>query len=251
MYVEIGIDFGSGGYKAYTKEEFKQFVLRTASSLGINEVLPIVFVPDEGCLGRCTMRIIKINSTSSVVSPIFYFNSKLLDGKTYTINQINEAVKHELAHFVVYKKYKTDCGHDSRWQSIAKEFGCNGMNGVLSFGEGFYKINPTPVKCDSKMKYKYYLYCRKCGKLCLETDDSNAFPLFVISCMNLGIDLTMLDIDTKSACCGTDYKLIASAEDLLNDIDHGYDNEDISGWTKEEEPSLLETYNTLKNMLKK
>lgn len=54
-------------------------------------------------------------------------------------------------------------------------------------------------------------------------------------------------INTKSDCCDCDYKLIASAEDLISNIDKGYEE---MGWTKENTPTLIETYNILEDMLK-
>lgn len=272
MYVELGIDFDNPGYKFFTEKEFKEYVLKYVANLGITEVPIIKFHNEEGSLGYCIMKLYQRNTqeddesikfmkqftNSNFSTPlhcaILSFNKNLLDGQTYVLSQVQDTIIHELAHMVAYRKYKVDCDHDERWKEIAINFGSSGDE-ILGSGEAFYKINPSPVNDIEIRNKKYYIYCRKCGKLHAKTNDPDAFVLFILSCANLGISLTFsfsdiknFDIETKSECCNSDYKLIASAEDLLASIDAGFEE---MGWRKENTPSIAEAYNEIADIIKK
>lgn len=177
MYVELSIDFGNPGYKAFTKEQFKNLVLETVASLGIYEV-PIVEFHNKGPIGECSFRVgSPMNYNDDIYDSIYMqqydsefstpsntavlcFNTELLNGQDYTLSQIDETIRHEIAHVVAFRKYKTDCGHDFRWIKIAKSFGCSGSE-LLSSGEAFYDINPVPINDGKVRTSKYYVYCRK------------------------------------------------------------------------------------------
>lgn len=51
------------------------------------------------------------------------FYDKLLGGKTYSIHQVDETIKHELAHMIADLRYNDSCKHDERFMAVVQEIG--------------------------------------------------------------------------------------------------------------------------------
>lgn len=81
------------------------------------------------------------------------FSKKLLQFGTDV--QINDTIRHELAHAFSYWETGEVHGHDSFWKYMAEKLGAN----PKSFAEGQVYKEPA------EKIHKYTLYCKKCGKL--------------------------------------------------------------------------------------
>lgn len=216
MYISINHrteKFLEENFKVFTIEEFIEHVQAIAQSVGV-EVLPEIYFykENDGTVGVCFSDR-KVGNTE-IIALAFY--DKLLDGKSYTIHQVNETIRHELAHLIADLRYNDNCGHDERFMNVVREIG-----GEPSESLSLFKYSATfhteKLK-DTKRNYKFYLLCSSCGKVHKRTNEyRNVFQLFALS----GTDspLTHLikfgELGCKSPCCNTCYSFEANVESLL------------------------------------
>ena len=101
------------------------------------------------------------------------------DGKgntTITLNQlfikhkesVLNTIVHEFAHYLAYKRYNRNCGHNARWHLIADELGkhfgedittyCSHNHEVL---EEARELKPIVVR----QRHHYELVCEHCGSI--------------------------------------------------------------------------------------
>jgi len=213
MYIYIAHNskaYHKKNYKKYTKEKFLDLVHKIASEHGVNNS-PEIIIDKLDTPGKCWI-------LGSEIGAIFY-DKKLLNGKDYTISDVEEVIKHELAHYIADSRYKVNCHHDIRWKKVAKEIGCSPSEMLSPRTEARLNIDKfEPIS----IRFNYYLRCNECNKLYYETDTlSDMFIFFLISGTDISpFALTFNGLPMKTECCNSPYKFEANAEMFLQEIDN-------------------------------
>lgn len=199
-------------YKKFTKDEFYAYVNSLASKMGIEKDLSpyieIVETQHDTAIGECCGHLLGEKWLFSKLS----FADQILDGKTYTLLQINDIVKHELCHLIANSIKGIECGHDVFWQSICKEYNYSPSKSLpilhysLSLG--------SEIISDNKPEYKYILRCNKCKRIYRKCDsfDLELFQHFILC--TCGLDMTYDDLPAQTNCCRATYCYEADAEEL-------------------------------------
>jgi predicted SprT family Zn-dependent metalloprotease len=200
----------------FTPETFIEQVRTIAEEVGINDLPEIHFYKEsEGELGVCVSE--KIRGKVQIVA--LAFHEDLRNGENFSIHQINEAIKHELAHMIANLRHNELCGHDERFMTVVREIGGEPSQTLsltkVSLGFSLEKLSQTEHIAN------FTLTCSNCDKIHYQTNDYKVFELFVMS----GADTPLLpyitwrELKAKSACCSSNYKLEARAESLLDGLE--------------------------------
>lgn len=135
-------------------------------------------IKENGRLSRTLGRVCYNHGGVKVIE----FSRKLLLFGTET--QINDTIRHELAHAFVYWKTGETHGHDKVWKEMAESLGARPER--LAEGQ-IYKESAEKV-------HKYTIYCKKCGKLVGYRDRACA--------------ITRGEEGYYSKCCHSDLKVV-------------------------------------------
>lgn len=211
-YVSISFNkrtFNKVNYRKYSEEEFIALVYKISDESDVPKLPPIEFY-NMDMIGLC--EIGKVGSQYHIYR--LAFNKKLLDGKSYTKSQIVDVIKHELSHIIATLLHNDDCKHDSRWEDIAKEIGCNpSPSACLTQMDLNLIIQPIP----QPSKQYFMLRCKKCGKSIREVNILiDLFHLFLMSESKLPI--TLGSLTTKSECCKSSYVFEARVDSMLRQL---------------------------------
>ncbi len=75
----------------------------------------------------------------------------------YSHDDIEDVIRHEMAHYFVLKDTKINHGHNAIWKSWAIKLGCRPRATI--------KVNDKQVRNQSEVKYKYLVRCSKCTQI--------------------------------------------------------------------------------------
>jgi len=211
LYVTIAHNAGNPNEARIrrSESEYEQLVRDISQEIGYNSSPEIVFY-DEGPTGQCnSVKLFNMHISN------LGFNRDVLNGG-YTEEEINQIIRHELAHAIANERYNDECSHDDRWKEVCNEIKCDSSE-TLGLCKAYFEVTLLDNK---KRKYKYYLLCEKCQKVQLRTDNcGGVIPLLVMSAANVSLPLTFGNLGLKSNCCDSKYRLQASAEGLLADLE--------------------------------
>lgn len=212
MYIYLAHNaesFRKKNYKKYTKKEFIDLVRKIAKENRIDEDLLVINFKKMDEPGKCQLFLNK---------GYLFFSEDILKGKIFTVFDVEEIIKHELAHYIANTRYNTSCGHDKLWQKVAKEIGCHSTNTVLE-PQAETRLIMGTFKPKST-KFYYYLRCNKCDKLYYKANDiDGVFQFFLVSGTDIPLPLVFNDLPMKTKCCKVSYKFEANAEMFLKEIE--------------------------------
>lgn len=202
-------------YRKYTEIEFlelfEQIVLELKQK-GFPELnnIPNISLRYEGSLGMCRF-------SGGIYPTEISFHMELLDGKSNTIIEIEDTIRHELAHLVANVRYQKDIDHeDKRFKEIAKELGCNSDSGILN-NQGNLQLTIKSIEDEGRTE-KYYLYCAQCNTLQKMSNKSEALNFFLASSMYPQMPFCFGDLVSKTKCCQSHYYFVFQAENMLEEL---------------------------------
>ncbi|MBM7620160.1 putative SprT family Zn-dependent metalloprotease [Bacillus tianshenii] len=187
-------------YKELTKKEFEEQVEKIAFGFVRDITLPPIKFYSSGSIGFCKGNVVIKDNEMEFIPGELGFKETLLDGKTYSLNQINEVIIHELAHLIANQVHRTDCGHDERFMKIVELMEGN-QSEYLSLTSIDINLNIEPT---SKQPSYFNFLCSKCDTLLYSTNSSGnglfKYFLFVQDEHPLPLVLGTFE-DTRSKCC--------------------------------------------------
>lgn len=213
MYFQIEhrVDVHKSNYQVYTKEQFIEIIYKIASQLGVSDLPDITFFNKERPIGYCEGLV----AGSSYIAMTLGFNMALLDGDSYSKEQINETIKHELSHLIANRKFNEDCGHDDRWKKVAELCGCNPDEDLCSI------MLVANVRLSRILNEKrpdlYFLECSQCGKEHLKSRDNliNILALFLMSNEERPLPIEFGKLGVKTPCCKCSYRFIGEVSEVM------------------------------------
>lgn len=251
-------------YRKFKEEEFYDYVISICREKGQEVANDQIIITNE--LGNALANCVGIPQDNTYYFWYFTFVRKLLDGKSYCIDEIKDVILHELAHALTNTIHNKECEHNEKWLETCKLLGYerisfgnkNESNSCITFD-----VESLP---DSTSK-NYVLKCSKCNKTLVESKNYNIrmIKAFLYTYAFPGIDIQFsTEINGKvlhnfSDCCHASYvcefegeKLLATLEadeeyiPLQNSIRGVLNNELLN----KQDLNKIETYN-LDNILKK
>jgi predicted SprT family Zn-dependent metalloprotease len=145
-------------YVIFTQENFIARVrmciqlLSTELGVKLNFDIPISISNMSKCLGYFQSqgkKSLKLN-----------FSSTLLDGR-YTLRFVEDTIKHETCHYLLFEMTKVSHKHDYMFKDMCRRVGCNGSAKIKA---ELSSLGRELVE-DSKVNSKYVVKCLKCGNM--------------------------------------------------------------------------------------
>jgi hypothetical protein len=219
MYISLNHKterFMEENYRAFDEQEFIEYVSSLAKKIGITDLPEIHFYEEtDGAVGACVSS--HFLGKTKVYALAYY--KKVLDGKSFSLYQIDEIIKHELAHMIANIRYNEDCGHDERFMKVVREIGGEPSE-YLSLFKHSVVFHIKKLKDEKRTSY-FSLLCSQCRKVHKKTNDySGVFQLFALS----GTDnpfkefIRLGSLGCESICCNTYYSIEAEAGKLLKGL---------------------------------
>lgn len=208
-------------YREFSTEEFEALVHSTAKDCNISDVPEILLAPIDHP-GQCLISTIG----DSHIPSALLFDIKVLSGDEYSIHQIDEIIRHELAHVIATRRFNIDCGHDSRWQEVARELGCP-PSPTLCLIKNKAMLHVNIVEHDENHQ-NFSLLCSSCNSILHKGEEfSGPFSLFAISGANVSLPIMYGDLGIETSCCNTSYKFQGDAQLILDGLRRNGDVEDL------------------------
>jgi predicted SprT family Zn-dependent metalloprotease len=210
--IEHRVDYRESSYQSYTEEEFCNIIYENASELNINSLPDILFFNKESPIGYCSGKVIEGTYFATGLG----FNIALLDGSSFTKVQINDVIRHELAHLLTNRKYGENCEHDDRWRKVAENCGCNPDEYLCPIMQ---EANVRITRIDKKQSgYHFFMECSKCGKELLKTKTNliNILGLFLLSNEENPLPITVGKLEVKTSCCKSPYRFIGDIRKVIS-----------------------------------
>ena len=162
-------------YKVFTEDEFETYFRQKSKELGFEEIGSVSFVSSG--FGDRVACCIGVMIGSVWVFEGFAFSQLLLNGKDFTLSEIDDMIIHELCHAIVNQKYNENCGHDKRWEKMCIEKGClPSVYQPLALYDTKFSLD---IIDDCINTYPFVLRCNKCSKLYNQSENFDFEVLFL------------------------------------------------------------------------
>lgn len=220
-------EFKGENYKTFSIQEFKDYVGKISVDCGLTTIPQINFY-DMDRPGFCAIN----NLDGEYVIDEFGFKKSILYGQEFSIYQVEEIIRHEIAHAIATLRYNDDCDHDLRWIGVAEELGCE-PSPFLCMSK--YQVSfETKIIQDSNRGCYFYLECSNCNKIHLETNKlMTAFQLFAFSGTDVPLDIRFGDLSVRTSCCNTAYTFIGKASSMLRQLEREKQLEGVQEFLRE------------------
>ena len=203
-------------YRKYTESEFIEsfnVILEELKKHGFPELLndiPPVFFHSGGPLGFCSF-------VNSIYPVRISFSLELLDGKSYTLLEIEDTIRHELVHLVANRRHLRNIDHEDKlFKEIANELECTSVAGGLIW-QGELQLSINKVDAGGKAEM-YYLYCAKCGELQKLGNSFDAFNFFLFCNMFPEMPTRYGELSSRTKCCRSHYTIVFQIENMVEEL---------------------------------